>query len=219
MNRDLVSYTRFWELMPLDGAIQRKPSGPDPWLKYSGFRAGRVASSPLKQRGRHASGMASRADSKLPSRHVPSASQQIGNTSRRAGRKESAMGYNTKFEGEFRLDRPLDDDTFYALEGLDGPFCEREKTPSQWCQWKVGDDWQSIVWDGGEKFYGYIGWIRHINDKFLKPQKYVINVMSPDMLFPLVDGERGARARLAQIVAAAKKHERCGDADWHWSGR
>ena len=79
------------------------------------------------------------------------------------------MGYNTKFEGEFRLDRPLDDDTYYELEGLDGPFYESERMPSQWCQWKVGADWQSIVWDGGEKFYGYIGWIRHINDKFLKP--------------------------------------------------
>ena len=32
----------------LVGATQRKPSGPDPWLKYSGFRAGRVASSPLE---------------------------------------------------------------------------------------------------------------------------------------------------------------------------
>ena len=254
------------------------------------------------------------------------------------------MGYNTKFEGEFRLDRPLDDDTYYELEGLDGPFYESEGMPSQWCQWKVGTDWQSIVWDGGEKFYGYIGWIRHINDKFLKPQKYVLNgivafqgeelkdsgrivatdgkievfwnyddpelsnydkkskcechiperqgvhwidkrhrifcdvadlswmdaeeidaeqrkllgitignldavavlvdisapegtdrdwlrwdadgsqpsrvrVMSLDMLFPLVDGERGARARLTQIVAAVKKHEHCGDVDWHWSGR
>ena len=85
------------------------------------------------------------------------------------------MGYNTKFEGEFRLDRPLDDDTYYGLEGLDGPFYESEGMPSQWCQWKVGTDWQSIVWDGGEKFYGYIGWIRHINDKFLRPQNYVLN--------------------------------------------
>jgi hypothetical protein len=144
---------------------------------------------------------------------------QIENTSRKAGRKESAMGYNTKFEGEFRLDRPLADDTYYELEGLDGPFYERERLPSQWCQWKVGDDWQSIVWDGGEKFYGYIGWIRHINDKFLKPQNYVLNVMSPNMLFPIVDSEWGAMARLTQIVAAAKKHEHCGDVDWHWSGR
>ena len=46
-----------------------------------------------------------------------------------------------------------------------------------------------------------------------------VHVMSLDMLFPLVDGERGARARLTQIVAAAKKHDRCGDADWHWVGR
>ena len=58
--REVVCCLRFRELMPLDGAIQRKPSGPDPWLKYSGFRAGRVASSPLKQCGRHTSGMDSK---------------------------------------------------------------------------------------------------------------------------------------------------------------
>ncbi len=83
------------------------------------------------------------------------------------------MGYNTEFSGEFRLDRPLDDDTFFELEGLDGPFYDG--MPSQYCQWKVADDWQTIAWNGGEKFYGYIGWIRLINDNYLRPKGYVLN--------------------------------------------
>lgn len=85
------------------------------------------------------------------------------------------MGYNTKFEGEFRLDKPLDDDTYYELAGLDGPFSESDGFPSMWCQWVVGNDWQSIIWNGDEKFYGYVGWIRHINDKFLTPRGYVLS--------------------------------------------
>ena len=250
------------------------------------------------------------------------------------------MGYNTEFEGKFRLNRPLDDDIYYELEGLDGPFSERDGYPSQWCQWQVGDDWQSIVWNGGEKFYGYIGRIRYINNKYLKPNGYVLNgtvafqgeelkdsgkivatdgkievfwnyddpklsnydrkskckchisaqqgvhwidearrifcdvgdslcmnaededseqnklfgitignpkalsvfvdisaaegtnrdwlrwdadgsppsrvrIMSLDMLLPLVDGDRGARARLTQIVAAAKRQKPCRDTLWH----
>ena len=32
------------------------------------------------------------------------------------------MGYTTEFDGEFRLNKPLDDDTFYALEDLDGSY-------------------------------------------------------------------------------------------------
>lgn len=85
------------------------------------------------------------------------------------------MGYTTQFEGEFRLDKPLDDDTYFELEGLDGPFHESDGMPSLYCQWRVGDDWQSIMWDGGEKFYGYIGWIRLINDRYLRPRGHVLN--------------------------------------------
>ena len=81
------------------------------------------------------------------------------------------MGYNTEFEGEFTLSKPLDEDTYYALEDLAFSRHDEEDMPSIWCQWVVGADWQSIRWDGGEKFYGYIGWIRYINNHFLLPKK------------------------------------------------
>ena len=82
------------------------------------------------------------------------------------------MGYTTKFSGEFKLDRPLDDETYEQLAALDGPFYEGDGFPSQWNQWIVGDDWQSVKWNGGEKFYGYIGWIRLLNGRFLAPRGY-----------------------------------------------
>lgn len=47
--------------------------------------------------------------------------------------------------------------------------------PSFYCQWKVSDDRREIVWDGGEKFYGYIQWLEIIIDHFLRPNLYVLN--------------------------------------------
>ena len=85
------------------------------------------------------------------------------------------MGYNTEFDGEFVLSRPLDEKTYYALEQLADSRHDDDNMPSIWCQWVVGDDRQSIKWDGGEKFYGYIGWIRYIDNHFLLPKKVKMN--------------------------------------------
>ena len=85
------------------------------------------------------------------------------------------MGYNTEFDGEFVLSKPLDEETYYALEDLASSRHDEEGMPSIWCQWVVGNDWKSIRWDGGEKFYGYIGWIRYINNHFLLPEKVKLN--------------------------------------------
>ena len=41
------------------------------------------------------------------------------------------MGYTTKFSGEFKLDRPLDDETYEQLAALDGPFYEGDGFPAQ----------------------------------------------------------------------------------------
>lgn len=60
------------------------------------------------------------------------------------------MGYTTKFSGEFKLDRPLDDETYEELAAMDGPFYEGDGFPSQWNQWIVGNDGQSVKWNGGK---------------------------------------------------------------------
>lgn len=81
------------------------------------------------------------------------------------------MGYNTEFDGEFVLSRRLDAKTCNALALLADSRHDDEYMPSIWCQWIVGENRRTIRWDGGEKFYGYIGWIRYINNHFLVPQK------------------------------------------------
>lgn len=47
--------------------------------------------------------------------------------------------------------------------------------PSLWCQWTPTDDMMHIEWDGGEKFYPYIEWIKYIISKVLAPRGYVLN--------------------------------------------
>ena len=85
------------------------------------------------------------------------------------------MGYNTEFDGEFTLSRRLDKKTCNALEVLADSRHDDEIMPSIWCQWVVGENRRTIRWDGNEKFYGYIGWIRYINWRFLLPKKIMIN--------------------------------------------
>ena len=46
-----------------------------------------------------------------------------------------------------------------------------------------------------------------------------VRVMSMDSLITLVDGERGAKARLAAIVREAKKHCKHGDNEWYVTQR
>lgn len=47
--------------------------------------------------------------------------------------------------------------------------------PGLWCQWVVGKDNQTIEWDGSEKFYAYIQWLRYIIANFLQRWNYVLN--------------------------------------------
>lgn len=47
--------------------------------------------------------------------------------------------------------------------------------PSLWNHWVPSEDGNSIVWDGGEKFYEYKRWINYITEHFLKPWGYVLN--------------------------------------------
>ena len=74
-------------------------------------------------------------------------------------------------------------------DGVDGEFYvgdDREDTiinynrppgeqPGLWCQWQLQRDNQTIMWDGGEKFYYYTEWIEYIISKILAPRGYIVN--------------------------------------------
>ena len=47
--------------------------------------------------------------------------------------------------------------------------------PGLWCQWVPSEDGTGIEWDGGEKFYDYVEWIRYVIDNFLEPWGYIVD--------------------------------------------
>lgn len=45
--------------------------------------------------------------------------------------------------------------------------------PGLWCQWVVEDG--ELRWDGGEKFYEYVEWLKYLVTNFFKPWGYTLN--------------------------------------------
>lgn len=114
------------------------------------------------------------------------------------------MGYTTDFLGQFDLNKELDVKTYTFLTklndtrrmkrdvgpeyGTDGEFYVEDNNegvvdhnrppstqPGLWCQWVPTEDGLSLIWDGGEKFYNYVNWLKYIIEKVLVPKGYVLN--------------------------------------------
>lgn len=108
------------------------------------------------------------------------------------------MGYSTFYEGQIEITPPLNKDEMdylskfrqtrrmhrekgpYFVDGSgfmgqghdDDVFDFNSPDPSQpglWCKWEITEDGRFIEWDGGEKFYDDIQWMRYLIDHFLKP--------------------------------------------------
>jgi hypothetical protein len=47
--------------------------------------------------------------------------------------------------------------------------------PGLWCQWIPNEDGTAIVWDGGEKFYHYVEWIKYLIEHFFSRWGYTLN--------------------------------------------
>jgi uncharacterized protein (TIGR02996 family) len=47
--------------------------------------------------------------------------------------------------------------------------------PGLYCQWVPSEDGTAIEWDGVEKFYDYVPWLRYVLQHFLIPWGYVVN--------------------------------------------
>lgn len=47
--------------------------------------------------------------------------------------------------------------------------------PGLMCQWIPTRDGRAIKWDGIEKFYEYVEWIKYLITHFLKPWNYTLN--------------------------------------------
>lgn len=45
--------------------------------------------------------------------------------------------------------------------------------PGLWCQWIINDNGE-LEWDGGEKFYDYVEWLKYLISNFFEPNGYVL---------------------------------------------
>jgi hypothetical protein len=108
------------------------------------------------------------------------------------------MGYSTDFIGHLDIEPPLNDDeveyltVFFAsrrcrreggpyavpgnprAENLDGSWGDggnqcAEGQPNLWCDWTVCWDGCCLTWNGTEKSYAMIAWLRYLIEHFLAP--------------------------------------------------
>lgn len=47
--------------------------------------------------------------------------------------------------------------------------------PGLWCQWVVADDGRYLQWNGTEKFYNYVEWMRYLIEHFFQPWGCTLN--------------------------------------------
>ncbi len=106
------------------------------------------------------------------------------------------MGYTTEFEGSVTIEPPLNEKEIeYLNKFADVRHMDRKKgpyyvgstedfgqgqdddiidynspdssQPGLWCQWVVGNNPDSIFWDGNEKFYAAAEWMQYLIDHFI----------------------------------------------------
>ena len=71
------------------------------------------------------------------------------------------MGYTTIFTGAIALSRPLSfSEAKQLLEYSDEPDNIPLPHPESYLQWVPSETLDHIVWDGGEKFYNYVEWMK-----------------------------------------------------------
>ena len=47
--------------------------------------------------------------------------------------------------------------------------------PGLWCQWRITDDGAKLEWDGGEKFYNYVEWLKYLIIHFFSKWGILLN--------------------------------------------
>ena len=47
--------------------------------------------------------------------------------------------------------------------------------PSLWLQWLPSEDGDCYMWDGAEKFYDYVDWLKYVIKNFFDPWGYKLN--------------------------------------------
>lgn len=88
-----------------------------------------------------------------------------------------AAGLPIGIDGEFCLVAPdsLPDKNGKINEVIFDYNQQPSTQPGLWCQWTIADNNKWIVWDEGEKFYDYLGWMVYVIKNFIVPFGYTAN--------------------------------------------
>lgn len=90
---------------------------------------------------------------------------------RRMKRRVSAAEFGT--DGEFYVEG-----TGYHGQGEDDSIVDYNTPPRTqpglWCQWTPTSP-TTIAWDGNEKFYNYVEWLKYLIDRIIALRGYVLN--------------------------------------------
>jgi hypothetical protein len=86
------------------------------------------------------------------------------------------MGYDTKFCGQFNLDKPLTLEQHNILTDFANTDHRNDfDVLGYHCDWAPTKDGIAIEWNGSEKFYDYGEWLEYLLREFLVPWGYTVN--------------------------------------------
>jgi hypothetical protein len=88
------------------------------------------------------------------------------------GTDKSILDYNTP-PGEIPYNGMGDFNKVWSENGK-----KRKKLISQpglWCSWEIAAEGEHLVWNGGEKFYNYIDWLKYLIDRFFSKWGVLLN--------------------------------------------
>lgn len=84
-----------------------------------------------------------------------------------------AMGDNDSGQG--RDSSILDYNCAPGESHYGSPKTTKIGQPGLWCQWVIEEDGYDLEWNGAEKFYNYIEWLKYLIDRFFEPWGIKLN--------------------------------------------
>lgn len=85
------------------------------------------------------------------------------------------MGYQTHFDGAFKLDKPLTAKQVNTLRAFASDRHEGGDFPGYYCQWVASADGDAIIWNEDDSFRDYVQWLEYLIAKFIKPWGRLLN--------------------------------------------
>lgn len=88
------------------------------------------------------------------------------------------MGYTTTFIGSFKISKLLSEEQLDKINGIKIVRHNYTEFPSIWNNWEVVvkdsdnfvfDEEHHLQWNGFEKFYNYVEWLKYLVDNYFEP--------------------------------------------------